>query len=816
MLLNGEWQLKFQKSGEMPEIIPATVPGCVHTDFRESGLIDDMFYRDNAKSIDWIENLNVVYFKKFTVEKTYGNEYIRFCGLDVYCDIYLNGKKIGSADDMFIPYEFSVKDVLKTGENTVEVRFRSPVKEVEGKPELEGAFTRERLYTRREQCTYGWDWVARFLTMGICGDVSLERDMPNEIDNVYIYTKEVNNYCASVLVEATFKNIIRNTPVNFRIIDSNENTVFEQNRILFDEKIKFIADIKNAELWYPVGYGEQPIYKLAVSAGNTEKVTNFGIRTVCIAEIEDEENSKYKDTAKKIKKYKHNEKSDQNIKTSGFWLIVNGIRIFCQGGNWVPCEPFVSEETEDKIRNLLETAKLCGYNMLRVWGGGVFEKDFFYDECDRLGIMVTQDFLMACGCYPESDDGFISKIKEEVKFAALKLRNHPCLVWWTGDNENATLGYLNKENYTGKTVIHNGIEPVLERYDPQRRFLLSSPYGGVPFMSSTCGTTHNTCFLGDIFEFAKSENSANYVAEFNKYLCRFCAEHPVFGMSFISSLEKFMTKEDIFNDNEEIMEYHCQNNPCLEETLFLYLKYMAKGFFGEFTDKKDEIYKLQFLGYELTRISFELYRREQWFSSGIIYWMFNDCWPTSIGWSMVDYYGNPKPAFYAFRRCAKPVISSISEEDGKIKVYICVNGLNDVSVKGRFYLYNVISGEETTIKDFDGLFPVGSSVVFSAEREKIRGIDLSQNVLLCDTESEINADRSVFYQNTYSAVPFEKDYIIKTENDNGSITVSSNKTVPSVMLDSEEILSDNCFFIKKNERILLKCIKGEMNYGKNY
>ncbi len=816
MLLNGDWQCTFGKDGELTNTIPATVPGCIHTDLKNAGLIDDYFYRDNARKIGWIENLDVIYTKKFTVKEVRNNEYLKFCGLDVYCDIYLNNVKIGSTDDMFIPYIFSVKNVLKQGENTLEVRFRSPVKEVEKKPLLEGAFTTERLYTRREQCTYGWDWVARFLTMGICGDVSLECESENEIDNVYVYTKGINDYCACVGVEASFKNIINNPNAVFKIIAPNGKTVFEQNRILFDDKIKLFADIKEAELWYPLGYGEQPIYKLTISVGDNEKTVNFGIRTVCIAEIEDQENSEYKETTKKIKEYKHLKNNDQNVKTTCFWLIVNGVRIFCQGGNWVPCEPFVSEETECKIKKLLKSAKLCGYNMLRVWGGGVFEKDFFYDECDRLGIMVTQDFLMACGSYPENDNDFISKIREEVRFAALKLRNHPCLMWWSGDNENATLGHINKESYRGKTVIKVGIEPVLEKLDPQRKFLLSSPYGGIPFMSATCGTTHNTCFLGDIFEFAKSSNSADYILEFNKYLCRFCAEHPVFGMSFISSLENFMTYDDIYGDNWEIMDYHCQNNPCLEETLFAYSQYMAEGFFGEFKDQNDKINKLQFLGYELTRISFELYRRNQWFSSGLVYWMFNDCWPTSLGWSMVDYYGNPKPAFYAFRRCAKPIISSINEENGEISLYVCVNGKNAVTVKGRFYLYNVISGEETVLYDFKDLYSVGSTRVVSFERKNIDNIDLPENVLLCDIESELNLDRSVLYQNTYSAIPFEMDYTVKTEKENDSLTVSCNKTVPCVMLDSQEILSDNCFFIKRNETVILKVLKGEKNYGKNY
>lgn len=804
MLLNGEWKCILIKAGDVPQTFSAAVPGCIHTDLKRAGVIGDYFYRDNAEKIRWIENCDVTYQKQFDVDSVENNEYLRFEGLDCYCDIYLNSIKIGSADDMFIPYEFSAENVLRAGTNLLEVKFRSPIKEVAGRPKRDGAFTTERLYTRREQCTYGWDWVTRFVTMGICGDVSLEKREADSFDNVYIYTKGITPFAASVAVEAAFRDITGNGFADFEIISPHGETVFSEKRAIFESIIKITADIPNAQLWFPTGYGEQPLYQLKITANGKESITEFGIRKVDILEIDDNFNPEYKAKAEKLKKNPHLLKNDRNEKTSAFWLVINGVRIFCQGGNWVPCDPFVSEETDEKIKSLVQSAHECGYNMLRVWGGGVFEKDSFYSECDRLGILVTQDFLMACGTYPEDDKDFLDKLSRETAAAAVRLRNHPSLVWWSGDNENAVDGYFNKKSFPGKTVVSKSIAPVLSRLDPQRAFLLSSPYGGVPFKSAACGTTHNTAYLGDWFNFVSGETPFDYYNEINRYLSRFMAEQPSYGLPFVSSLKKFLTDEDIFGKNSDIMEYHCQNNPCLKETIFAYSEIMAEGFFGKYESPQDRIYKLQLLQCEWLRVSFELFKRNQWFSSGIIYWMFNDCWPASVSWSVVDYYGNPKPAYYVFRRCAKPVITSLHEEDGEIKAYVCVNGKNGVSAKGRVYLYNVLTGEENTLAEFDGEFSVGSTCAAAAKKSKIPQIEQNENIVLCDLESDICSDRSFYCPNYFKNVPWGKnDAFVLTET-GSDFEITADTCIPYVMIDTERKLSDNCFFLKKGETVTLK------------
>ena len=353
-------------------------------------------------------------------------------------------------------------------------------------------------------------------------------------------------------------------------------------------------------------------------------------------------------------------------------------------------------------------------------------------------------------------------------------------------------------------MVSKSIAPVLSRLDPQRAFLLSSPYGGVPFKSAACGTTHNSAYLGDWFDFVSGETPFDYYNEINRYLSRFMAEQPSYGLPFVSSLKKFMTDEDIFGKNSDIMEYHCQNNPCLKETIFAYSEKMAEGFFGKYESPQDRIYKLQLLQCEWLRISFELFKRNQWFSSGIVYWMFNDCWPTSVSWSVVDYYGNPKPAYYVFRRCAKPVITSLYEEDGKIKAYVCVNGKNGVSAKGRVYLYNVLTGEENTLAEFDGKFSVGSTCAATAEKSKIPQIEQNENIVLCDLESDTCSDRSFYCPNYFKNVPWGKnDAFVLTDTD-GGCEITADTCIPYVMLDTDSKLSDNCFFLKKGETVTLK------------
>ncbi len=813
--LDGAWLCHITDGYEHDYTIPASVPGCVHTDLQAAGILGDLFWRTENDTCQWVENCDVTYSRTFRVDELWENTRITFEGLDVYAKVYLNGTCIGASDDMFHPWSYPTDGVLKVGENTLEVHFRSPIREVEGLPKRSGAFTTERLYTRRVQCTYSWDWVARFVTMGIWKTVYLETCPADRFDSVYIHTKDINDYCAQVAVRAQFADITGDAFADFVILDPDGKPVYTRTRRLLpmkkgdgDTAITFTADLAGAKLWYPLGYGMQPLYTLVITVDGEEvSRTRFGIRTVTILEIEDAPDSDGARLAAKLKQTPQLTEWDRNEGSSCFHLLVNGVRIFCTGANWVPCEPFPSAETDEKLRHLVRRAADGGYNMLRVWGGGIFEHPAFYDACDEYGVLVTQDFLMACGQYPEEDDTFIAKLSRETAAAAYALRNHPCLAWWSGDNENAVAGDENMAHYSGRRAALEGIAPVLAELDPARPFLPSSPYGGTPYASGVRGTTHNTQFLGTFFGWIRGGVLDDYREIMESYLSRFCAEQPAMGMPYVSSLRRFMTEEDIFGDDVSVSEYHTKNNPGLGDiTLYGYVDRMARGMFGEYRDGYDRVYKMQLLQCEWVRIMVELYRRHAWYSSGMIFWMFNDCWPAANSWSHVDYDGNPKPAFYTFRRTAKPLLSSVTTEDGQYRVYVSHRGTESVCGHGRLYRYNIVTGDEETVCEvsFDALCNE-SRMIASAEADHI--ILGSEWMLIFDLESDTCEDRAYFLPLPFGqmafAAPTAEDPLYSAVEDETGFTVTAQETVPFLLLDVPYLLSDNSMFLKKCESLHL-------------
>ena len=819
--LCGAWQCRItDHNGPHNHEIPASVPGCVHTDLQAAGILGDLFWRTENDTCQWVENCDVTYSRTFTVASAEPNTYLTFEGLDVYCSVYLNGSRIGEADDMFRPWSYSVDGILRAGENTLEVRFRSPISEVDGLPSRPGAFTTERLYTRRIQCTYGWDWVARFVTMGIWKPVYLETRHADRFSDVYIYTNNITAEGAQIAVRAAFADITGEAFADFSILAPDGSEVYRRTRRILptvkgntETTLSFRADIREPKLWYPLGYGEQPLYTLCISVDGEEvRRERFGIRTVIIVEAEDAPDSKDAKLAMKLKETPQLIEWDRNEGSSGFHLLVNGTRIFCTGANWVPCEPFPSAETDEKLRLLVRRAAMGGYNMLRVWGGGIFEHQAFYDACDEMGILVTQDFLMACGRYPEEDDAFIARLTHETEYAAYALRNHPCLAWWSGDNENAVSGDENMADYSGRRAALEGIAPILESLDPARPFLPSSPYGGTPYASGVRGTTHNTQFLGTFFAWARGDDLSDYRPVMESYLSRFCAEQPAMGMPYVSSLRRFMTEEDILGDDTTVSEYHTKNNPGLGAiSLYGYVDRMARGMLGEYRDGYDRIYKMQILHCEWVRLMVELYRRHAWYSSGMIFWMFNDCWPAANSWSHVDYDGNPKPAFYTFRRTAKPIIASVTEEDGAYRVYVSHRGSTPVTASGRLYRYNIVTGEEEELLRTDTIRPENESRPIASIPADSVTLD-REHILLFDLESDAGNDRAFFYAPAWKDMAFvcptADDCLYDvTETDDG-YTVTARETVPFLLLDVPYLLSDNSMFLKKRETLHITKAEG--------
>lgn len=789
MDLNGKWDaVCIDRDGNCGFHFEGTVPGSVHTDLSGSHLPADLYFRDNAEQCQWIENCDWQYSRTFQLSNIPDAATLVFEGLDTYADISLNGTFIASTDNMFISHSFDIKKLLRCGENKLTVYFHSPVRRVADLPLCDGAFTRERMHTRRIQCTYGWDWVARFVTCGIWRDVYIDFTSGFHVKDVYVYTENIFENSAQIVIEASFGNYENGGFAEIEILDPEQNSIYRHRWFRKEDFLKEYIDIPHARLWYPAGYGEQPLYTLIING----QTVRFGIRTVSILQLQDQEGSAYYNKCLKIKDTVSGKCYDRNEEFTGFELRINNIPVFCKGANWVPCEPFPSAEQDEKITTLLTLAKKANVNMLRVWGGGIFEKQHFYNECDRLGLLVTQDFLMACGSYPEQEASFTEHMKKEATFAALALRNHPSLVWWSGDNENAIDGFDEAEDYHGRTAIHDGIYPVLNRLDPKRRFLLSSPCGGTPYASKTCGTTHNTQYLGcSIFPYILETDMRDYKEHFAQYLARFIAEEPTMGAVCLPSLLKMMTKEDIVS-SDAMWNYHTKSNPGLPFSLFDVLQQFAGKVLGAFTDGKDRYFKLKYIQYEWIRISMENIRRNRGFVNGIVYWMWDDCWPAASGWSFVDYYCLPKASYYSFKRCADTLLASIDKENGEYRIYICNDGMKEENVSLTLsYLRNGAINEVIT---FGCTVPAAAATCVHT----LPCTDIPKDaVLLCDLIADKKQDRA-FYKNGTIGIHPSNDVSI-TEKTADSITLKASAYTHIVELEGPFLFDDNYFSMLPSE-----------------
>ncbi len=790
LYINDGWTLYESSVGR----ISATVPGCVHTDLMAAHIIGDVFWRDENTKCQWIEERDWEYFTHFDAQ-TEKARAIVFEGLDTYAEIYLNGTMLGKTENMFIPHSFDVRGVLKEKDNELKVVFRSPVKAVEGKPKLKAAFTAERLHSRRVQCTYGWDWVDRFVTAGIWKPVYLAYDNGIDIESVYVYTDNIDKYGAQIVAEMNFDNYIEGQMAKVEIISPEGECVASTQFFADMPKAVRRFDIAEPKLWYPAGYGEQPLYRFSLTVGENKHEHLFGIRTLKIVQLADTEDSANYAKAQAAQETNSGKLYSKNTEFSGFFVSVNGTRINCKGANWVPCEPFMSAESDQKIRTIVRRTADMGANFIRVWGGGIFEHESFYDECDKCGMLVAQDFLMACGDYPEKEAWFIEELKKEAAFAAKYLRNHTCLAWWHGDNENAVKGSDTQTDYVGRDSAIRGIAPAIYEHDHTRQLLPSSPYGGETYASVTKGTAHNTNYIHLMFRYFLENDCKDYKEYLENYTARFISEEPVFGAVNRSSALKFMTEDDLIGDEKEDMIYfHTKSNPGLKTHLFTSVSEFARKILGDFECGEDKFFKYKYIQYEWVRVVFENARRNLGYCDGMIFWMLNDCWPAFGGWSFIDYYNMPKQAFYAFKRCAKDIVGSVVKTDNGYE--LCIS--NDTA---RAIAANVtarVLGSESTVK----LAVI--SKAYSVKRVALPFEVDDGSVVVCDIDWQHGKDRC-FYKDGDLALVAADEMLRVVERTADSITLRADGYVHAVELECEYMLEDNCFSMFAGETRTIKC-----------
>ncbi len=808
IMLSGEWKITGTSPDREKTInMTGYVPGNVHTDLLNNNYIKDPFWRDNDKLCSWVEDWHWGYEKTFNFEKDNSSEryFLNFDGIDTYSEISLNGKIIGTTDNMFISCRFDVTDCILNGENTIQVKFLPCKTFTDGKDytKYNGCFSSDRVYIRRMQCTFSWDWVARFVSYGIWKNAYITSVRDAEIDDVYIYTHSISDGFATECIE------IETTRYNDKISDidvlievPDGKVVWNRKMHIYSDKIMLQADIRNPQLWWPAGYGEQPLYTLKTTITDEsgavidERKTSFGIRTVKVVQLVDEPGSREAEKTEKIREWLKKLGCDNDIRNEepgmGFCVYVNDTRIFCRGANWVPADPFPATITEERYDRLIKTAKEGNLNMLRVWGGGIYEADAFWNACNKYGILVSQDFMMACGRYPDEEDEFIRELKKEAVFVVKKYRNHPALAFWYGDNENCMSDDFDALTSYNKNIWEKALLPVLEKYEKSRPFFKSCPYGGRKNISLTMGDTH----FASITEGFINNDFKDYLERAN-YVGRFMSEYAMFGAPNIESLLKFMEYDEL--SGNDMFEYHTKDNPYKPEgypSLFEQNQIMADKFLGPWESPEERIQKLEYVQYIVLRAAVEGARRNSFYCSGLLFWMYNDCWPAS-GWSMVDYYQVPKAGLYGFKQAAKPVIASINNTGEALEVYVCNDTLSaavgSMSLRVCTFEGEVLYSKTQSFKTEKNT----TEVIFEAPKNELPTLD-GNMIVVCDIDGNFEESRAYYYADMPLNMPLKKANVTIEQSGN-VIKVTTDNYARVVEFYGDGMFSDNYFDLLPSE-----------------
>ena len=672
--LNGEWRLYIAENKECKSFadklcseeevvkykftqISGSVPGNFELDMHRAGLIGDPYYGSNPLEIQKLENRHLWYATDFCYNGENSDRvYLEFDGIDTFADIYLNGILIGSADNMFITHEFKAT-CIKIGNNKLLVHIKPAVIEARKYSYDMDVFTHLRynsgsLAVRKAAHSFGWDILPRFVSGGIWRDVTLVEKKSDCINDIYLQTTRLNQDSAEL--SACYRlELSGDFSTDYSLVlsgqcgDSSFNYSIDR---LWNNSGNITFTFQNPQLWWPRDMGEQKLYK--VSAVLTykgeiidKKEFNFGIRTV---------------------KLKRSEIIDKNGKGE-FCFFVNDKPLFIRGTNWVALDAFHSRDVR-RLPAALEMLKDINCNMVRCWGGNVYEDHPFFDFCDKNGILVWQDFAMGCATYPQ-DDAFAGRLKIEIEQVVKKLRQHPSIAVWAGDNEcDVAAAFWNegpKQNPDNNRLTRKIIPELISRIDPWREYLPSSPYVSSEAYMAGDETLLPENHLWGPRDYFKGEF-------YTKSPAYFASETGYHGCPSPESVKKFISPEKLWpwqNNDEWQLHSTCMepgnNVPYAFRNALMASQ--IKTLFG-FEPQDIETFALasQLSQAEADKFFIERFRSGKWRRTGIIWWNLVDGWP-QFSDSVVDYYFTKKAAYSFIKRSQEPVCLMITEpHDGKL------------------------------------------------------------------------------------------------------------------------------------------------------
>ena len=800
--LNTGWQFRLTNAQPSAPIDttwrPAKVPGDVHLDLIANKLIPDPFYRDNEAKLQWIGQQSWEY--RTTIDATramLARKHIDlvFAGLDTYAQVYLNDHLLLTADNMFRQWQADAKPYLKAGPNQLRIVFPAPDKAADERAAQDKWHSiikaPAKTYIRKAAYEYGWDWGPTFVTSGIWRPATLSLWDNAEITDLNIQQSDITPQVARLNAQLQI-NSSTDTAATVKLTYLHEGkrieTTLPVSLHLGSNTINLPIEIKNPALWYPTGYGAQSMYQFTAEVSiaqhlQDKKTVNTGLRSIVLQRNQD--------------KWGRN-----------FALIVNGIPIFAKGADVIPFDSFPSRVTTADYKRILQSAVDANMNMVRNWGGGYYESDEFYELCDQLGLMIWQDFMFGNEWQPGTYQ-FKQNVEKEAEYQVTRLRNHPSLVLWCGNNETeASWGWgrvstiansikpeERKRMWEDYLTVFSGILPrTVARLAPETPYWPSSPSADYEDVSDAyaSGDTHDwTVWHGRV-----------PFSEYEKHHARFMTEYGFQSFPQQSTVEAFTLPEDRTSIFTPVMLAHQKNN----EGNSIIHDYMLKDY-AEPKDFPSFLYASQVLQAEGIKIGAEHMRRERPRTMGTIYWQLNDCWPVA-SWSSIDYYGNWKALQYYARRFYSPLLVSPHIEDDYFTVYIVSDKTTPVSADLRIRVMTfdgkVIDEQNQSMK----VDQLASKIYYSqALPDLLRKIAVDPATVFVTTD--LAFDGQPVSSNLIYLVPTKQIHLpaadiahtITKDGEAYTLTLSSKTLARSVYInfgDTKVEVSDNYFNLLPN------------------
>ncbi|CUM64612.1 uncharacterized protein PRCAT00002220001 [Priceomyces carsonii] len=720
-----DWYYKQSNTKKWYPANSDTYGNQIHTDLLFNKQIRDPFVDDNEIDVQWVGKVDWDYKTNFEASDVNKRHELVFNGLDTFATVYLNGKEILQSDNMFRIFKVDVK---LEEQNQLLIKFKSGLNESRKIEKINGSLycsngETSRLHARKAQYHYGWDWGPLLMTCGPWRPVELVEYDLGKIEDFYINydVKSLSN--VNIRFELSIEQNSTDMELEVKII-SPQGKLIEVVKSMARPKSTIHFNLQTPSLWYPKSYGEQSLYQFIATLSHKDNILHVVKKSVGLRKVELIEESIEEDSG------------------SSFYFRINDVPIFCQGSNWIPSHSFSSSLTSDDYRKWVQLVDDGNQNMLRIWGGGIYEHDSLYEECDRRGILIWHDFMFACGIYP-AYPSFVENVKKELCDQLKRLRNYCSIIVYAGNNEDYQVAESIKQTEFPARLLYEDVFPTLVK-----QFTNVAYRFGCPYSSPHIRTDDPK--IGDIHQWNVWHGTQEKYQDWDKLVGRFVSEFGMLAFPNAKSLTKCITVESQLYPQLRLMDHHNKSDG-FERRLALYV---MENFRVKSMALKEWIYLTQIMQLECLAYAYRLWKRE-WGQQnkrkcgGAIVWQTNDCWPVT-SWSIIDYYKVPKLAYYAIKRECEEITVGLKRFSKRIAD---PDEPEDLSKQTPYHdyarkVYQVdLWGTNSTLKTFEGYVKMQ---IFSTEKLikefPLKKITLNANQVTELMSEPLSLDDIVFVQ----------------------------------------------------------------------